>query len=108
MTKKADDDLTSSNTIVLLRDSMVKNVQGWNVGKGINHRFVVKDFSGAKVADMYHHVKPTLEQAPGDIATHCGTNDLHDNEPKANLAEVISTETTKVSILNSLLELILS
>ena len=93
-----------SNTIVLLGDSMVKNVQGWNVGKEIKQRFVVKSFSGAKVDDMYHYVKPTMQNAPAEIAIHCGTNDLRIKEPKAiaesliNLAKVVQTESTKVSI----------
>ena len=59
----------SSNTIVLPGDSMVKNVHGWNVGKEIKQRFVVKSFSGAKVDDMYHYVKPTMQNAPAEIAT---------------------------------------
>ncbi|CAB3991187.1 Hypothetical predicted protein, partial [Paramuricea clavata] len=94
----------SSNTIVLLGDSMVKNVQGWNVGKEVKQRFVVKSFSGAKVDDMYHYVKSTMQNAPAEIAIHCGTNYLRFKEPKAiaesliNLAKVVQTESTKASI----------
>ena len=81
---------------------MVKGVQGWNVGKELRQRFVVKAFPGVKVADMqyYMYVKPTLEQAPEEIVIHCGTNDLREKEPKAiaesliNLAHIIDSTTT--------------
>ena len=71
---------SSPKTTVLLGDSMVKGVWGWNVGKELRQRFVVKAFPGAKVADMQHYVKPTLEQAPEEIVIHCGTNDLREKE----------------------------
>ena len=95
---------SSPKTTVVLGDSMVKGVQGWNVGKELRQRFVVKAFPGAKVADMQHYVKPTLEQVPEEIVIHCRTNDLREKEPKAiaesliNLARIIDSTTTQVSI----------
>ncbi|CAB3998265.1 Hypothetical predicted protein [Paramuricea clavata] len=48
--------------------------------------------------------KPTMQNAPAEIAIHCGTNDLRIKEPKAiaesliKLAKVVQMESTKVSI----------
>lgn len=96
---------STTGTIVLLGDSMVKGVPGWIVGKELSRRFVVKPFPGARVQDMRHYVKPTLDQNPDEIVLHCGTNDLKEFEPKA-IAEglvdiarsVEASSSTKVTI----------
>ena len=92
-------------TTVLLGDSMVKNISGWSVGKEIDKRFVVKAFSGARIADMEHYIKPTLNQDPSEIVLHCGTNDLKHKDPKDVAESLIelarrieSSSTSKVTI----------
>ena len=68
-------------TSVLIGDSMIKNIQGWNVGKEVGHRFLVKAFSGATTTDMMDYIKPTINQNPTEVIIHCGTNDLKSKEP---------------------------
>ena len=91
--------------IVLLGDSMIKNIPVWNVGKELGRRFVIKPFPGARIRDMKHYLKPMLNQKPDEIVLHCGTNDLRDMEPKV-IAEglvdiarsVGASSSTKVTI----------
>lgn len=96
---------TGPQSTVLIGDSIVKNIQGWNLGKEAGHRVLVKAFPGARMADMKHYIKPTLNHNPAEIIIHCGTNDLKEMEPKevaegiVDLArEVLQTNDTKVTI----------
>ena len=46
-------------TAVLLDDSMIKQMQGWRLGRKVGHHVVVKSFPGAttrnmKLPDAYH------------------------------------------------------
>ena len=63
-------------TTVILGDSIVKNVCGNNITKSMKHKkhVVVKNFSGAKIDDMYHYTKPTQKKSPAEIIIHVGTN----------------------------------
>ena len=67
----------SNFTTVLVRDSIIKQIQGWKLGKKAGHRVVVK-FSGATTSDMKHYLKPTLLKNPQQSLLHVGTNDLRD------------------------------
>ena len=69
----------SNFTTVLVGDSIIKQRQGWKLGKKVGHRIVVKSFSGATTSDMKHYLKPTLAKNPLQILLHVGTNDLRDN-----------------------------
>lgn len=95
-------------TTVLVGDSMIKQVQGWKLGKQVGHRVVVKSFSGATTSDMQHYLKPTLEKNPQQIILHVGTNDLRDESPTivadkiVDLARRIETETNAEVILSEL------
>ena len=48
-----------SPTTVIIGDSIIRNIQGWQLGKEVGHRVVVKSFAGATTSDMSHYVKPT-------------------------------------------------
>lgn len=74
-------------TITIVGDSMIKEIQGWKLSK--NPRTVVKSFSGAKVADMYHYVQPSLEKNPDEIIMHIGTNDIKLDTIPQSLADSI-------------------
>ena len=52
------------------------------ITKSIKHKkcVVVKHFSGAKIKDMKHYVKPTQEEQPAQIIIHVGTNYLSGNK----------------------------
>ena len=42
----------SSPTTVIIGDSIIRNIQGWQLGKEVGHRVVVKSFAGATTSDM--------------------------------------------------------
>ena len=69
---------TRAPTEVILGDSVVKNVYGNAITKSIKHKkhVVLKHFSGTKIEDMKHYVKPTQEKQPSQIIIHAVTNGL--------------------------------
>ena len=50
---------------------------------------MVKHFSGAKIEDMKHYVKPTQEKKPAQIIIFVGTNDLPGNKNPHGIANEI-------------------
>ena len=50
------------NTLFLLRDSIVKNFNGYFLTKKLRNRKLIKvrSFTGAKVRCMYNHFKPII------------------------------------------------
>ena len=93
---------------MLVGDSIIKQIQGWKLGKKVGHRVVVKSFSGATTSDMKHYLKPTLEKSPQQILLHVGTNDLRDQNQNVvvdnavELARKIESETNGRIILSEL------
>ena len=51
-----------NDNIAVVGDSMLKFIDVRRLGKGINKKLIVKTFPGAKVDDMIHYVKPTLNR----------------------------------------------
>lgn len=104
----SSDNSTNNFTTVLVGDSIIKQIQGWKLGKKVGHRVVVKSFSGATTSDMKHYLKPTLEKNPQQILLHVGTNDLRDQNPNVvvdnvvELARKIESETSARIILSEL------
>ena len=92
--------------VAIVGDSMIKYVNPSKLRKSIKQNVHVKTFPGAKVSDMHHYVKPTLQQAPDYLVLHVGTNDLKQSSPRqistsiANLGQEIqkSVPTTKLII----------
>ena len=82
---------TRAPTTVILGDSIIKNVYGNAITKSIKHKkhVVVKHFSGAKIEDMKHYVKPTQEKKLAQIIIHIGTNDLPGNKNPDEIANEI-------------------
>ena len=74
-TKSDTPDKRKLPDIVILGDSVVKDIKGWKMSRS-THKVVVKHFSGAKTNDMKSYVIPTVEQKPDSITLHTGTNDL--------------------------------
>ena len=71
-----------SFTAVLLDDSMIKQMQGWRLGRKVGHHVVVKSFPGAttrnmKLPDAYHCQEPSTDYSP------CG-NELPSMWPYSN------------------------
>ena len=68
-------DNSTKKVTVLVGDSIVKDVKGWEISDREN-KFVVRLFPGAKTDDMKSYVVPTIKQKPATIVIHCGTNDF--------------------------------
>lgn len=71
---------TKRTSTVIMGDSIISKVEGWRISSKSN-RVSVKSFAGAKVEDMMHHVRPTLNYKPDNIVLHVGTNNLKQNSP---------------------------
>ena len=80
----------NKRSAVILGDSLVKNVRGWELKEkcGHNNNVYVKCFSGANIKDMHSYAKPTIERKPNVIILHIGTNDLAPRRNEAVKSEV--------------------
>ena len=78
----------SRDVTVILGDSIIKDVKGWELTDDSN-KVVVKSFRGSTTSQMKRHVKPTNEENPKNIILHCGTNDINDESDPQNIAEEI-------------------
>ena len=48
---------STTTTTLLIGDSMIKNVQGWHLGKAVGHKVIVKPFPGANARAMKDYLK---------------------------------------------------
>ena len=94
-------------TAVILGDSMVKHINGWEMAKKVNTdcKVFVKSFSGATTQCMVDYMKPSIRTQPDHFILHVGTNNLTSNTPSAeiarkiiNLASEMKSEKSDVSI----------
>ena len=73
--KYADSSKSKLPNVAILGDSILNNIEGRGISKQGNVK--VNSFSGATLADMKHHIIPTISQnAPDVIILHIGSNDL--------------------------------
>ena len=84
--KKSNNSSTSvisgKRNIVILGDSMIKHVNGYNMSKRFkNCKEYVKSFSGSKVRYMKDHMKPLIREKPDHAILNVGTNDLNSDRP---------------------------
>ena len=68
----------TKKTAVILGDSMVKHINGWEIAKRLNSecKVYVKSFSGATTKCMVDYMKPSIRTQPDHFIVHVGTNDL--------------------------------
>ena len=100
---KRDEDLTSfaaatkgkartanKRSAVIIGDSMIKNINGWELKEKIGNNGIVhvKKFSGATIRDMHSYTIPTTEKKPNLIVLHVGTNDLPSRRGEEEKSEV--------------------
>ena len=98
-----DEDLTSyaavtkgkaraanKRSAVIIGDSMIKNINGWELKEKIGNNGIVhvKKFNGATIRDMHSYVIPTIEKKPNLIVLHVGTNDLPSRRGEEEKSEV--------------------
>ena len=81
----------SRDVTVILSDSIIKDVKGWELTDDSN-KIVVKSFRGATTSQIKWH-----EQNPKKIFLHYGTNDINDNSDPQNIAEEIVELTKSIS-----------
>ena len=75
--------------IAVLRDSIIKNLQGWRLSDDNNH-VVVKSFGGANCTDMEDYLKPVVRKEPENIILHVGlTNDSNKSTSPDQIAQGI-------------------
>ena len=88
--------------VIVAGDSIVKNVQGWELSSKKDVKDVkVHEFSGAKIADMNHHLVPLLERKPDGVILHIGTSDIGvSKEENAQIADELIKLTRKVTNAN--------
>ena len=79
---------TKSNTVIV-GDSMIKHVKGWEMSSATN-RVTVKPFYGANIEDMTDFIKPILRKNPEKIILHIGTNNLRNDEAKTAADGIIN------------------
>ena len=68
-----------AKTVFIIRDSMIKKVDGYLLKNSIKHKYLVKvrPFLAAKAVDMFDYVKPIQRDfVPDAYILHIGTNDL--------------------------------
>ena len=78
--------------VFVLGDSMVKDIQGWDINKRIDNKRKVyeRQFSGSKVDSMKDYMKPCIrENNPDHLIFHVGTNDVPSNKRAKSIAESI-------------------
>ena len=74
--------------VYILGDSMIKGVQHWQM-QSRDTQVVVRSFSGAKIKQMKHYVKPAEEESPNLYILHAGTNDLRESKSAEKIADEI-------------------
>ena len=97
----------TTNQVIVLGDSMVKNIQGWRMKKAMKNdeRVFVRSFPGASTDDMSFHAVPSIKKKPSVFVLHTGANDFREekNDDEIakkifNLAKTLKTDENSVYI----------
>ena len=97
----------SSKSVVILGDSMIKHLNGWEMSKRINSKckIFVKTFSGATTTCMEDYIKPSLRMSLDHFILHTRANDLASSKTSQeisnsiiNLACQLKTDLHNVSV----------
>ena len=80
-------------TAFIIKDRMVKKIDGDLLTSSINHKYIVKvgPFLSAKTIDMLNYIKPTQRDFSSDVyLIYVGTNDLSSNKSPEQISLDIS------------------
>ena len=90
-TSKSANRSSNKRTTVILGDSLLKNVRGWELKKRCNknEQVYVKSFPGATTTDLKSYCIPSIEKDPECVIVHIGTNDLKSKKSEVEIAEEI-------------------
>ena len=109
--KKPNKEQKIGKSVVILGDSMVKHLNGWEMSKKVkNFKEYVRSFPNAKVQCMDDYKKPSIGDKPDHFMVHVGINDLNSEVSSKSIAELIvdlatslKTETNNASVSSILL-----
>ena len=89
--KEAPIAITTNHNVIILGDSMVKNLQGWRMRTSMksNEKIIVRSFPGASTDDMSFHAVPSVKRKPRCFVLHTGANDFRDEEDDNEIAKTI-------------------
>ena len=75
---------------IIVGDSIVKRLNSHSMSKSTKSKVIVRSFPGARIKDMYHYMKPALQDVgkPANVILHVGTNDLKDKSPQSVADEI--------------------
>ena len=74
----------------MVGDSIVKNIAGWRLHKGVKSSVAVKSILGATTKGMKYHVEDCLEDnSPDSIILHVGINNFKNKESAEDIANDI-------------------
>ena len=82
----------NSKSVVILGDSMIKHLNGWEMSKKVNNpgcKTYVKHFEGAKITCMKDYMQPFLRNAPNHFILHAGINDQDSDKTAESIANTI-------------------
>ena len=90
-TKIDNGEINHWRSVVILGDSMIKDIDQGKVRKGLhdNEKVYIKSFPGATTNHMKSYVNPSKE-FNDLIILHCGTNDLRSNKLPNEIAKEIA------------------
>ena len=86
--------------IFVIRDSIIKNVNGRYVSRGDSVKFWTHP--GASTEDWIDHIKPAIRKNPEILVIHTGTNDLQNNSNIVKKAKKLISAAKKVDKENSI------
>ena len=78
----------SSKSVVILGDSMTKNIHGGKLSREAH--VTLRSFSGSTVDDMIDFVRPFTRRKPDELILHIGTNDLKGEEPQQVAEKIVN------------------
>ena len=88
---KKNNDTKTQKSVIILGDSMVKHINGWEISKRLQSdcKVYVKQFSGAKTKCMKDYMNPSLRENCDHFILHVGTNDLNPKRSPELIAKSI-------------------
>ena len=85
-----DDTPVQTKKVILLGDSIIKRVRGYDLSHSLESCTVhVKHFLGARVKCLQDYVKPSLRENLHHLIIHVGTNDISTNQRPEQIAKTI-------------------
>ena len=79
------------DTIVIIGDSMIKDIQPHKLARSLNAWVNRISISGMTSVELKHYLQPSLSKKPAAIIIHCGINDLMQSVSLQNIHQEIKS-----------------